>query len=228
MKGIIMTIGIFTAMQKEAASFLSDDVVAERVGDFVFYLFDLGKNKAVLCCPPYVGEIAAAAATQLLITAFHVDMVFNFGVVGALTESIACKDFVYVRDVVHYDMDTSVIDDEPIGRYACFDGVAVKANEFLLNKAIAVKPYPLARCASADKFVDGVDRKLYLRNQFDADICDMESAGVLFVCNFNHIPCLLVKRVSDSLGGGYGEYRRTVHDACRDFWALATAISDNL
>ena len=42
-----MTIGIFTAMQKEATSFLSDGTVAEKVGDFSFYRFKLGRNDAV-------------------------------------------------------------------------------------------------------------------------------------------------------------------------------------
>lgn len=220
-----MTIGIFTAMQKEAVSFLNDEVAVEKKGEFSFYRFTLGGNDAVLCCPPYVGEIAASAATQLLITAYHVDVVINFGVVGALTADVAVRDFVYVRDVVHYDMDTSCIEDEPVGRYSCFDDIAVKTNEFLLNKAISAKAYPLARCASADKFVDDVEKKEKLHSDFGADICDMESAGVLFTCNFNHVPCLLVKCISDSVFGGYGEYKHNVHEVCKDFWNLATKIS---
>lgn len=215
-------------MQKEAASFLTGDVTVERVGEFTFSRFKLGNNDAVLCCPPYVGEIAAAAATQLLITHFHAQIILNFGVVGALTDSVALKDFVYVRDVVHYDMDTSEVDGALQGRYACFDGIAVRTNEFLLNKAIAAKPYPLARCASADKFVNGTEQKSALRTRFQADICDMESAGILFTCNFNHVPCLLVKCISDSLQGGSDEYHLTVHDACKDFFALATRISCDL
>ncbi len=223
-----MTIGIFTAMQKEATSFLSDGTVAEKVGDFSFYRFKLGRNDAVLCCPPYVGEIAAASATQLLITRFNSNIVLNFGVVGALTADISLREFVYVRDVVHYDMDTSVVDGEPAGRYGCFDDIAVKTNEFLLNKALAVKALPLVRCASADKFVDGAEQKAALRDQFGADICDMESAGVLFTCNFNRVPCILIKCISDSLGGGYGEYKLTVHDACKDFFNFAAKISEVL
>lgn len=223
-----MTIGIFTAMQKEATSFLSDYAAVEKVGDFSFCRFRLGAHDAVLCCPPYVGEIAAASATQLLISVFHCNVILNFGVVGELTKDVALQDFVLVRDVVHYDMDTSAADGFPAGRYGCFDGVAVRANEFLLNKALSVAAYPLARCASADKFVDSAESKAKLRHDFGADVCDMESAGVLFTCNFNHVPCLLVKCVSDSLEGGYGEYKKTVHDACRGFFDLAIAISSVL
>lgn len=220
-----MVIGIFTAMRKEAASFIGADSVAEQVGDFTFYRFKLGDHSAVLCCPPYVGEIAAAAATQLLITHYKVNFVFNFGVVGALTEQAALRDFVYVRDVVHYDMDTSVVDGTPMGRYACFDATAVQTDEYLLNKAIAAHTYPLVRCASADKFVDSAERKAALHTDFGADVCDMESAGILFTCNFNRVPCLLVKCIADSVYGGYAEYKRTVNDACRDFAELAAQIA---
>ncbi len=223
-----MTIGIFTAMQKEATSFLKDGVVAEKVGDFCFYRFKLGAHDAVLCCPPYVGEIAAASATQLLITHYKAAVVFNFGVVGALTDEVALYDLVYVRDVVHYDMDTSVVDGEPVGRYSCFEDVAVSASRALLSKAIDARACPLARCASADKFVSSPVQKENLHLNFGADVCDMESAAVLFTCNFNHVPCLLVKCISDSRGGGYDEYKLNVHEACKDFWTLATQISANL
>lgn len=223
-----MTIGIFTAMQKEAVSFLNNGFTAEKIGDFSFYKFKLGDHDAILCCPPYVGEIAASAATQLLITNFRVDVVFDFGVVGALTKDVALRSFVYVRDVVHYEMDTSSVDGVPVGRYSCFDGTAVAANKFLLNKALSAKTFPLARCASGNKFIDSPEVKSRLYSDFGAEICDMESAGVLFTCNFNHVPCLIVKCVSDSLVGGQNEYRQNVTAACEEFFALATQISRDL
>ncbi len=82
-----MTIGIFTAVDTEASSFISS-CAAEKTfkGSFAFYTFKLGRHDAVLCCPPSVGEIAASAACQLLITEYKADVIFNFGVVGALTE----------------------------------------------------------------------------------------------------------------------------------------------
>lgn len=53
------------------------------------------------------GEISAAAATQLLISVFHVDLVVNFGVVGGLTPEMAMARTVVVESVVHYDFDIS-------------------------------------------------------------------------------------------------------------------------
>ena len=223
-----MKIGIFTAMEKEAASFLRGDVTKEVVGGFTICRFAIGKHEAVLCCPPYVGEIAASASCQLLITKYKVDCILNFGVVGALTPKASVQSFVYVKDVVHYDMDISEVDDIPVGRYGCFDDVAVKCDEAILAKALKVNSLPVVRCASADKFVDKPEAKTSLNSNFGAEICDMESAGILFACRFNNVPCLLVKCISDSLTGGYGEYRENVIAACQGFFAFAEQLTNNL
>lgn len=215
-------------MQKEAASFLRDGVSMETVGGFTVYQFPLGKHSAVLCCPPSVGEIAASAACQLLITKYGVDCILNFGVVGALTEKTSVQSFVYVGDVVHYDMDTSDVDDDPIGYYGCFGDFAVKCDSNLLARALKVDSLPVVRCASADKFVDAPQAKAALNRDFGAEICDMESAGILFACKFNNVPCLLVKCISDSLVGGYKEYCTTVQDACEGFFHFARRLADNL
>lgn len=223
-----MTIGIFTAMEKEAASFLQADAVLEKVGLFTFYKFKLGKHSAVLCCPPSVGEIAASAACQLLITKYKVDCILNFGVVGALTPKASVQSFVYVKDVVHYDMDVSQADGFPVGQYGCFDDVAVQCDKTLLNKALQFNNLPAVRCASADKFVGNAESKSALNKNFGADICDMESAGILFACRFNNVPCLLVKCISDSLTDGFEEYCNNALTACKGFFAFAEQLANNL
>ncbi|MCH5157118.1 MAG: 5'-methylthioadenosine/S-adenosylhomocysteine nucleosidase [Clostridiales bacterium] len=223
-----MKIGIFTAMEKEAASFLQEDAVKETVGAFTLYKFMLGKHSAVLCCPPSVGEIAASAACQLLITKYNVDCILNFGVVGALTPKASVQSFVYVKDVVHYDMDVSLADGFPVGKYGCFDDVAVQCDKSLLNKALHFNNLPAVRCASADKFVGTVEGKTDLNIKFGADICDMESAGILFACRFNNVPCLLVKCISDSLTDGFEEYCNNVHNACKGFFTFAEQLANNM
>lgn len=224
-----MTIGIFTAVDTEASSFISS-CAAEKTfkGSFAFYTFKLGRHDAVLCCPPSVGEIAASAACQLLITEYKADVIFNFGVVGALTERTSLFSSVLVKDVVHYGMDTSEIDHVPVGKYECFDGIAVECDTNLIERALQIVDLPLARCASADKFVADPKQKFALNQNFGAEICDMESAGVLFTCKFNGVPCLMVKCVSDSLIGGANEYEQNCIKAANNFFALAARIADGL
>lgn len=224
-----MTIGIFTSMEKEARSFLAKgDCVKCMDGLFAVYKFTLAGRDAVLCCPPSVGEIAASAACQLLITKYKVDVILNFGVVGALTDKTSLMSTVLVESVVHYDMDTGVIDKLPVGRYGCFDDVAVECDKTLLKRALSVVDLPVVRCASADKFVAEPAAKSALNTNFGAEICDMESAGVLFACKFNAVPCLLVKCISDSLFGGCSEYALNSVKATEGFMSLAEAIIANM
>lgn len=224
-----MTIGIFTAMDKEARSFLKEGTyVQSTYGDFKIYKFKLANHDAVLCCPPNVGEIAGASACQLLISKFNAEIIFNFGIVGALTEQSSLLSAVLVKSVVHYDMDTSVIDKLPQGRYGCFDDVAVDCDKTLINKALAVVDLPVVTCASADKFVADPEQKSMLATAFGADICDMESAGVLFACKFNNVPCLMVKCISDSLFGGTNEYKQNCLKAAAGFMTLASKICENI
>lgn len=223
-----MKIGIFTAMQKEADSFLKGDVEKSCIGGFQIYCFKLGNHDAVLCCPPTVGEIAASAACQLLISRFKVDVVFNFGVVGALTQQASALKTVLVGSVVHYAMDTTQIDDVEVGRYCCFDEVAVPCDSNLLSAALKVQNLSVVRCASADRFVDDAGEKAALNANFGAEICDMESAGVLFACKFNNVACLMVKCIADSLFGGSGEYEENACVAAQGFFALAEKIASVL
>ncbi len=221
-----MKIGIFTAMEKEAVSFVPN-ATKTMDGSFAIYTFKLGKHDAVLCVPATIGEIGASASCQLLISKYNVDVILNFGVVGALTEKTSLCSTVLVKDVVHYDMDLSAIDNVPVGRYGCFEDIAVKTDESLINSALQIQNLPVVRCASADKFVDDAPAKSYLNAHFGADICDMESAGILFTCRFNNIPCLLVKVISDSLFGGHEEYRLTTAQVTKGFLDLATKIVEN-
>lgn len=125
-------------------------------------------------------------------------------------------------------MDTSEIDHVPVGKYECFDGIAVECDTNLIERALQIVDLPLARCASADKFVADPKQKSALNQNFGAEICDMESAGVLFTCKFNGVPCLMVKCVSDSLIGGANEYEQNCIKAANNFFALAARIADGL
>lgn len=164
--------------------------------DFIMYVLDSG-----------AGEIAAAAGTQFLISEFGVDMIINFGVVGALTEEMATAELCVVEKVIHYDLDTTNWLNLPRGQYPDQPSAYVPTDAALLEKALEI--YPALRkvtCASADKFVDAAEAKTELHESYGADICEMEAAGIVLTCTRNSVPCLLIKAVSDSLTGGGAEF----------------------
>lgn len=157
------------------------------------------------------GEIAAAAGTQFLITKYGAEFIINFGVVGGLTEEMSLAKTCVVESVVHYDYDTSSIDNCERARYLEYPSIYIPAPREPLETALAAEP-TLKRviCASGDKFVDDGAKKRALHEAYGADICEMEAAAILLTCNRNSVPCLMIKAVSDAIEGGCDEYRAEV------------------
>ena len=157
-----------------------------------------------------VGEISAASGTQFLISEYKVDLVVNFGVVGGLTETMSKTKICIVDKVVHYDFDTSLVDDTKVGQYLQYPDIYIPTTAELIEIAIKINPQlvPVV-CASGDKFIADEQKKRQLHEQFGAEICEMESAGIVLTCNRNKIPCILIKVVSDSISGGYEEFIET-------------------
>ena len=69
------------------------------------------------------------------------------------------------------------------------------------------------RIASGDKFVNDSAFKNMLVERFSCDICDMESAGLFFVCERYNLPLIMVKCVSDNADEGADESFSRVVDA---------------
>ncbi|MDO4815089.1 MAG: 5'-methylthioadenosine/S-adenosylhomocysteine nucleosidase [Bacillota bacterium] len=153
------------------------------------------------------GEISAAMSTQLLIDRFGVDMILNFGAVGALTEEMKTSELCVVKSVIHYDFDTTGWLNLKRGQYPGNSSPYLEATPELVRRVLELKPDIIPTvCASADKFIDKAEDKIALREAYGADICEMEAAGILLTCLRNDIPCLLIKAVSDSLIGGGAEF----------------------
>ena len=122
-----------------------------------------------------------------------------------------------IEKCVHYDFDASpFIKDVLPGQYMQFPDVYIPADEKLLKKALSTVPTlkPVI-CASADKFIADPDMKRKLHETYNADICEMESAGILLTCHRNGVPALCLKAVSDSVEGGEKEFAAMVHEAAR-------------
>ena len=190
------------------------DVYHFENGDYLLHVIHSG-----------IGEIAAAAATQLLIDRFGAELVVNFGVVGGLTEEAAQSALCVVTKVVHYDFDLSGIDRVQPAQYPGYPDVYLPADEFLVDRACEICPQ-LKRvvCASADKFVGNREDKARLHSLYGADICEMESAAVLLTCRRNQVPCLMIKAVSDGLTGGGKEY----YEALQECSALCLSVTDQV
>ncbi|MBQ6895639.1 MAG: 5'-methylthioadenosine/S-adenosylhomocysteine nucleosidase [Oscillospiraceae bacterium] len=208
------TIGMLVAVEIKAVLDRFGDSLCEKevAGYRVLEYKTPNYNLIIAKCG--AGEIAAAGGTQFLISEYKVDMIINFGVVGGLTPEMAKTKTCVVEKVVHYDFDTSAVDNVEVGRYLEYPDVYIPATKALVDKALSLNPdlMPVI-CASADKFVAEPQQKINLNKQFGAHICEMEAAGIVLICNRNNVPCLLIKSVSDSIEGGADEFWSTVNEA---------------
>lgn len=196
----------------------------ERRGGFEIFHYE-NEQYILYAIHSGIGEIAAAAAAELLIDRYEVELVVNFGVVGGLTEEMAQTKTCVVTKVVHYDFDISGIDPLLPAQYPGFESVYIPTDEGLIEKACGICPElkPVI-CASADKFVGNEADKTRLHERYGADICEMESAAVLLTCRRNEVPCLMIKAVSDGLTGGGEEY----YDALQECASLCLAVTDRI
>ncbi len=206
-------IGMVVAVEIEAVlQRYGEALREEKFGTFVLRVYRNGENELYIMHSG-VGEIAASAAAQLLITVCGVDLLVNFGVVGGLTEEMAQSRSCIVEKVVHTDYDAEAIDGTKRGRYLELPDEYIPTDAGLFQAALRIAPdlKPVI-CASADKFIAGAEKKSELHRLFDADICDMESAGIALTCHRNSVPCLMIKTVSDGITGGAEEYYAAVSE----------------
>ena len=195
-----------------------------RVAGFEVYTYT-GADYTIYALNSGAGEIAAAAATQRLISVFHADLILNFGVVGGLTEEMAKARTCVVESVVHYDFDTSEAGWAEPARYLDYPTAYIPASAALVERALSIEPrLKKVICASADKFVGKAERKRELHALYGAEICEMEAAGIVLTCNRSGVPCLLIKTVSDGIEGGAEEFNAELQRSA----ALCLAVADKI
>ncbi len=210
--GMIVAVEIQSVLDKYGSQLRVEEKAGYKVMEYQTNNYHL----VILNCG--AGEIAAASGTQFLISEYGVDLVVNFGVVGGLTEAMSTTKVCIVDKVVHYDFDTSAVDNIEVGRYLQYPDIYIPVSAELKEIALKVHPelVPVI-CASGDKFVSDEQAKRNLHEQFGADICEMEAAGIALTCNRNKVPCIMIKIVSDSIKGGYQEFlemKNTAADIC--------------
>lgn len=214
-------IGMVVAMRKEILPLIENsglEVSNESVGKYQISSFKY-LDKEIIIVESGVGEIYAAGATQLLISKYEVECIINFGVCGLLNDKLNLLETVLVDGIVHYDFDLSKIDNLPVCQYPNMDRV-IPCKNSLMDVVTSINPsIQKVICASADKFVVDEDVKDNLYKEYDASICEMESAGVALTCLNNNIPFVVIKAVSDGKGGA-DDYKKLVMSASKSYIEL--------
>ena len=200
-------IGLLIAV--EIDSLLKKDFTytrTEHVGKFDIYIYELD-GKEIVTIRSGCGQVKAGAAAEILISLYHVDFIINFGIVGALTEGIGIHQVCLIDNIIDYAFDTSEADGCEVGRHLDYPSIFMPSDRHLLDKAMEIFPeLKKVNCASGAKFVSTEEEKSRIHRTFNADIIDMESAGILLVADMHDTAVLFVKGISDTLHGGKEEF----------------------
>ena len=176
-----MKIGICIAMQEEADNLLSLFRLTEkRVKEYDNAFFYDSDNLTVAVGG--VGTLASAMATQMLITKYSCDMIYNIGCAGCTGTKFSVGDILSINKLYKNDVDLTLVGCEP--------NQLSHTPTYL--EAYADESFPLATCCSGDKFITS-------GSGIPADtVTEMEGFSVAYVCYKYGLPCRIYKIISDT------------------------------
>ena len=144
------------------------------------------------------GKIAAASSTQYVIDRWFPQLLVNLGTCGGFDGAIERDTIVLAIRTVVYDIVEQMGDyDEAIAHYATDMSPSWPGEGSLPDVCRTV-------LVSADRDILPADIP-DLRARFSAVAADWESGAIAWVAKRNHVPCLILRGVTDLVGAGGGE-----------------------
>lgn len=144
-----------------------------------------------------IGKVNAAAATMRLIDD-GCDIILNFGLSGGVS-GISRGEICLCNKFLEHDFDLTGIGykpcEKPLQEYI------YNADEDLINLFKSLKSdVKLGTAVCGDSFVCDEAVRNFLKTEFNAMSCDMETAAIGYVCAFSDIPYLSLRKISDDAG----------------------------
>ena len=196
-----MKIGIIVAMDKELRQlqqlFCNENVRVEKCG---------------------IGKVNASLGAQLMINAFHPDVIISSGCAGGNGDDINIQNVIVSREVTyHYVYCGRAIDDTTV--YGQVQGLPARyaADPHLLEKAKALNIEGIkihdGLIVTGDWFVDSKEKMRSIIEKFpEAKAVDMESCAIAQTCYINKVPFISFRVISDI------PLRDTDASQYHDFW----------
>jgi adenosylhomocysteine nucleosidase len=144
------------------------------------------------------GKISAAATTQYVIDRFKPDLLINLGTCGGFAGRIETGTIILVERTLVYDIIEQMGDGaEAIEHYA---------SSLDLSWLPANLPYPISRglLVSADRDIIVEDIPMLIE-KYNAVAADWESGAIGWVAQKNNTRLLILRAVTDLVGGDGGE-----------------------
>ncbi len=194
--------GIIGAMNEEIDLYLKEikNTKKSELSGFVFYSGKLAETNVVVV-KSGAGKVNSAICAQALIDNFKVSEVIFTGVAGALNPNLDVGDIVVSTDAVQHDVDASQLGFErgqiPFTELRFFKtSLELKALALASAEALGLKARG-GRILSGDQFISDSEKSKKLREEFNGECVDMESAAVAQACELNDVPHLVIRAISD-------------------------------
>lgn len=200
----LLKIGIVIADEDEYAPLRdkADELCAKR-SDFYkreghkFSFINADKKVEVHSILSGIGMVNAAAAATFLANE-GCDIILNSGLSGGIC-GISREEVMVGTEYIEHDFDLT-----PLGYKMCqkpLQDYVYQADEELVDIILSLYPEMKQGVAvSGDSFISDNNKKEFLKNEFNAMSCDMESAAVAYVCSLAQIRFAAIRRISDDAG----------------------------
>lgn len=149
------------------------------------------------------GKVAAAGSTQYAIQRWQPKRMINLGTCGGFSSRVERGTLILARKTIIYDIIEQMNDaDQAIEKYAV---------DFDLSWLPDPPPQPVTvgTLLSADRDILAEDIPELVK-KYGAAVADWESGAIAWICSRNHLPCLILRGVSDLVnsqsGEAYGDY----------------------
>lgn len=227
-----MKIGILGAMQVETEIIrhAMKNVREESVGGMHF-IHGTWAGHDVIVSTCGIGKVSAAMNAQTMVLHYSPSIIINTGVAGSVDPSLHVLDVVIATATVQHDVDTSPLGD-PVGMISGINLVEVPCDFSPIRTAVhsllmtAGNSIREGIIASGDQFIASSTLSARIRDTFRAIAVDMESGAIAQVCYMNHVPCCVIRTISD--GADDMEYTEFLTQAAQRSAHLLRHILENV
>ena len=198
-------IWIIWAMQEEIDYLIETMKSIEQKDQF--FIWNIWEYQVVLV-KSWIWKVNAALTAQRLISEFHVEMIINTWIAGAMQNGLDVLDFVVSKDAVYHDFDATgfgyKVTEIPQMETSCFPWNTLRNEKikecfeknqnsdlFRWHKLIEW------RIATWDQFISDKERKQRIIDICNPACVEMEWAAIAHVCRCNKIPFVILRCMSD-------------------------------
>ena len=217
-------IGIIAAMPEEvlAIKSLIKDISIKKVFNLEFIAGKIN-GKDVVLAESGEGKANAARTTQALIDNFDIEYIINVGTAGSLNDNIEIGDIVIAEKLVQHDYDISVRGFEKgeicnYGKYSYSDSKLIENTKNVMQNLNEDFNVFIGTIATGDIFVQDLNVKMKIKEEFNADCVEMEGAAIAQVCTLDKVPFIVIRGISDKPNGSNSiDFRKYLEMACRRY-----------